>query len=194
MATLMQKNTHYIDNKKFLASLIEYRSSCAEAQKRGEEDPIIPNYIGECFIKIANHLCFKTNFINYSFRDDMVSDGIENCLVAVKKFDPTKSENPFAYFTQIVYFAFIRRIQKEKKQQSIKYKMLENVDLDEIITQEQDSGDYNDQFLDYVRKQIDYFEMSNKKHELTPAKKSAKLAEEITNSLNFDELYNDTKD
>jgi DNA-directed RNA polymerase specialized sigma subunit len=194
MATLMQKNTHYIDNKKFLASLIEYRSSCAEAQKKGEEDPIIPNYIGECFIKIANHLCFKTNFINYSFRDDMVSDGIENCLVAVKKFDPTKSENPFAYFTQIVYFAFIRRIQKEKKQQSIKYKMLENVDLDEIITQEQDSGDYNDQFLDYVRKQIDYFEMSNKKHELTSAKKSAKLADEITNSLNFDELYNDTKD
>ena len=194
MATLMQKNTHYIDNKKFLASLIEYRSSCAEAQKKGEEDPIIPNYIGECFIKIANHLCFKTNFINYSFRDDMVSDGIEDCLVAVKKFDPTKSENPFAYFTQIVYFAFIRRIQKEKKQQSIKYKMLENVDLDEIITQEQDSGDYNDQFLDYVRKQIDYFEMSNKKHELTSAKKSAKLADEITNSLNFDELYNDTKD
>jgi hypothetical protein len=122
----------------------------------------------------------------------MISDGIENCLIAVKKFNPLKSENPFAYFTQIVYFAFIRRIQKEKKQQDIKYKMLSDIDLEEIITQEQDSGDYNGQFLDYVRKQLDIFELDNKKdQQLTPAKKSAKLAEEITNSLNFDELYND---
>jgi hypothetical protein len=156
MATLMQKNTHYVDNKKFLAALIEYKKQCKMAEDSGEEDPIVTNYIGECFLKISTNLRYKTNFINYPFGDDMVSDGIENCLVAVKKFNPEKSENPFAYFTQIIYFAFIRRIQKEKKQLALKYKMLENTDFEQIITQEHDSGNFNEQFLDYVRRQLEY--------------------------------------
>ena len=113
---------HYVNNADFLTALIEYRANCDIAKTEGKEDPRIPNYIGECFLKIAEHLSRKPNFISYSFRDEMISDGIENCLMYFRNFDPDKSKNPFAYFTQIIYFAFLRRIMKEKKQLYVKYK------------------------------------------------------------------------
>ena len=125
-----QPPAHYVDNKKFLQALIDYKKQVNEAKEKGLEKPIISNYLGECFIKIATHLSYKANFINYTFKDDMISDGIENCLTAAEKFDPERSSNPFAYYTQIIYFAFVRRIQKEKKQQATKYKMLEEIDID----------------------------------------------------------------
>lgn len=181
----MKKATHYVDNDKFLQALIDHKKACQEATAAGVDKPILPNYIGECFIKISNHLAYKGNFINYSFRDDMVSDAIENCLVAAEKFDPEKSKNPFAYYTQIVYFAFIRRIQKEKKQQATKYKLLENINIDEIITQESDSSDFSNQFLDYIRKQVDHIDPDRRS--IPVAQKSAKLAEEITAKLDFDD-------
>ena len=107
-----QKSRHYVDNKEFLRAMIEWKEECNKA------DEILPvtDYIGECFLKIANHLSYRPNFINYTYRDEMISDGIENCLQYVKNFNPEKSNNPFAYFTQIIYYAFLRRIQKEKKQ------------------------------------------------------------------------------
>lgn len=156
------KAAHYVDNKKFLEALIQYKKSVEDAKSKGQEKPIVTNYIGECFLKIATHLSYKSNFINYSFKDDMISDGIENCLTAADKFDPEKSNNPFAYYTQIVYFAFVRRIQKEKKQQQTKYKLIENMDLDSIITQEQDSGEFTNQFIDYLKRQVDTIEMEKK--------------------------------
>ena len=85
----------------------------------GEEKPRVSNYIGECFLKIANGLSHKPNFMNYTFKDDMVSDGIENCLQYIHNFNPDKSNNPFAYFTQIIYYAFIRRIQREKNKHTL---------------------------------------------------------------------------
>ena len=173
-------SSHYVDNKKFLQSLIEYRALVDKASLEGKPQPQVPNYIGECFIKIATHLSYKSNFINYTFKDDMISDGIENCLTAVAKFDPTKSSNPFAYYTQIVYFAFIRRIQKEKKQQATKYKMIENIDIDQIITQEQGNEELSNQFLDYVRKQLDQIDIE-KRVVILPKKN--KLAEENTQSI-----------
>ena len=91
-----------------------------EAEETGAPTPQISNYLGECILKIANHLSYRPNFINYTYREEMISDGIENCLQYIDKFDPAKSKNPFAYFTQIIYYAFIRRITKEKKQQSTK--------------------------------------------------------------------------
>lgn len=145
---------HYVDNKKFLAALIEYRQSIVDAEAQGKEIPRVPNYIGECFIKIATHLSYKSNFINYTFRDDMISDGIENCLTAATKFDPSKSSNPFAYYTQIIYFAFIRRIQKEKKHQATKYKIIENLDLDAIM-QNADDSESGRQLVEYLKKQLD---------------------------------------
>ena len=115
-------SAHYIDNKEFLARISEYRESRIEAEESGEEKPQVTNYLGECFVKIANHLAYKSNFVNYTFRDEMILDGIENCLTYMDNFDPAKSKNPFAYFTQITYYAFIRRIQKEKRQQETKMK------------------------------------------------------------------------
>ena len=177
-------SSHYVDNKKFLQALINYRTLIDEAKNAGKDHPQVPNYIGECFIKIATHLSYKSNFINYTFKDDMISDGIENCLTAVAKFDPSKSSNPFAYYTQIIYFAFLRRIQKEKKLQATKYRMIENMDLDSIITQEHDNGEFNNQFLDYLKKQMDQIDIEKRVVNL-PRKN--KLAEEIKNPLDLDE-------
>jgi len=148
-----KKSEHYVDNKKFLQAMIEYKDKCNKAEKRNRKSPPVTNYIGECFLKIANHLSYRPNFINYTFRDDMISDGIENCLQYLKNFNPDKSNNPFAYFTQIIYYAFIRRIQKEKKQTNIKYKMIEQGGIDEFSVLPGDTNnDYKNQFLEFLRK------------------------------------------
>ena len=86
----------------------------AESEAAGDEPPQITNYLGECILKIANHLSYRPNFIKYTYREEMISDGIENCLQYIDRFDPAKSSNPFAYFTQIIYYAFVRRITKER--------------------------------------------------------------------------------
>lgn len=135
------KDKHYVNNADFLKALIDYKTACDAAKAGGKDDPIVPNYIGECFLKIANHLSRKPNFISYSFREEMVCDGIENCIMYFRNFDPTKSSNPFAYFTQIIYFAFLRRIQKEKKQLYVKYKATEMYGiLDEFEMLEGEDG------------------------------------------------------
>jgi hypothetical protein len=118
----MAKN-HYINNKDFLNEMTKYRASIQEAKRLGSlPKPQIPRYVAECFMKIAENLSHKPNFLSYTFRDEMVADAIENCVMYVDNFDPAKSSNPFAYFTQITYYAFLRRIQKEKKQLYVKYK------------------------------------------------------------------------
>ena len=153
MSRTKKKSEHYVDNKKFLQAMIEYKDKCDKAEKRKRKEPPVTNYIGECFLKIANHLSYRPNFINYTFRDDMISDGIENCLQYLKNFNPAKSNNPFAYFTQIIYYAFIRRIQKEKKQSNIKYKMIEQANIDEFAVLPGDTNnDYKNQFLEFLRK------------------------------------------
>ena len=137
----MSKQKHYINNQDFLAALVEYKTKCVEAEAANKPKPTIPNYIGECWMKIAEGLSHKPNFINYTYRDEMVSDGIENCLMYFANFDPTKSSNPVAYFTQIIYFAFLRRIQKEKKQLYVKYKATEMYGiLDEFEMLEGEDG------------------------------------------------------
>jgi len=120
-----KKPAHYVSNKELLAAMIEFRDNCKEAEESGEDKPKVPEYVGECILKIANGLSNRPNFINYTYKDEMISDGIENCLQYIYNFNPAKSKNPFAYFTQIIYYAFIRRIQKEKKQQHIKHKMID---------------------------------------------------------------------
>lgn len=157
-----EQPAHYVNNKEFLAALVEYKNSVKKAVEEGKEKPIVPHYLGECFLKIATHLSYKANFINYSYRDDMISDGIENCLVAADKFDPEKSSNPFAYYTQIIYFAFVRRIQKEKKQQATKYRMLENVDLDQLLLHSDGNEEYVNQIIDLMKKQMDNIEPERK--------------------------------
>ncbi|SVD91221.1 uncharacterized protein METZ01_LOCUS444075, partial [marine metagenome] len=118
-----ENTSHYINNKEFLKSLIEYQADIERCKKEGKNKPYVTDYIAMCFLQIAQRLSYRPNFINYTYKDDMISDGLENCLAYMHNFNPNKSKNPFAYFTQIIYYAFLRRIQKEKKQQYIKYKV-----------------------------------------------------------------------
>ena len=150
-----KEKPHYVDNKKFLEAMIEYRDRCEKAKNRSRKKPEVTNYIGECFLKIANHLSYRPNFINYTFRDDMISDGIENCLQYMDNFNPDKSNNPFAYFTQIIYYAFIRRIQKEKKQIQIKSKLIANTGVENMMDQLQgDDAQYQSQLLDFLQRNL----------------------------------------
>jgi|TARA_R100000084_G_scaffold85806_1_gene40631 DNA-directed RNA polymerase specialized sigma subunit len=150
-----KEKPHYVDNKKFLEAMIEYRDRCEKAKSRNRKKPDVTNYIGECFLKIANHLSYRPNFINYTFRDDMISDGIENCLQYMDNFNPDKSNNPFAYFTQIIYYAFIRRIQKEKKQIQIKSKLIANTGVENMMDQlAGDDAQYQSQLLDFLQKNL----------------------------------------
>ena len=119
---------HYIDNKEFYQAMIEWKKLVIEAEESDEPRPPVTEYIGKCFLDIAEHLSFRPNFINYPYKDEMVGDGIENCLMYAHNFDPEKSKNPFSYFTQIIYYAFLRRIEKEKKQNYVKYKAMEQLD------------------------------------------------------------------
>ena len=139
-----KKSVHYVDNKKFLQAMIDWRETWPDE----ENIPPVTNYIGECFLKIATHLSYRPNFINYTYRDEMISDGIENCLQYVKNFNPEKSKNPFAYFTQIIYYAFLRRIAKEKKQSHIKNKMIEREAYNSFTTMEGDSNTYQVDSID----------------------------------------------
>jgi hypothetical protein len=142
-----KKNPHYVNNKEFLAAMVEFREAVQKAEAEEAKRPVVPNYIAECIMKIATHLSYKPNFVNYSFREEMICDGIENCLQYIDNFNPEKSQNPFAYFTQIVYYAFLRRIQKEKKYLYTKYKATEHANFlgETADRQEHDAGaDYDD--------------------------------------------------
>ena len=151
MALTMKKKQHYVNNQEFLAALINYKDKVAIAEAKGLPKPRVDNYIGGCFLKIATHLSYRPNFINYMYKDDMVCDGIENCIQYIDNFDPQKSKNPFAYFTQIVYYAFLRRIAKEKRQMEIKDKIIEKTGYDDIMhVDADDKGDYN-----YIKSRIE---------------------------------------
>ena len=152
--------THYVDNKHLYQVIIEHKQNIKDAEANGQPKPIIPNYVGHCILLIAKRLSLKPNFVNYSYREEMISDGIENCISYFDNFDPAKSTNPFAYFTQIIYFAFLRRIQREKKQLYIKHKSYDNSMLFEGSAEnhELDENDFaptmaasNDNMLDFVK-------------------------------------------
>lgn len=180
---------HYINNEQFLHELVAYKQRVADAEAAGEPLPQVPEYIGDCFIKIANHLAFKNNFINYTFREDMILDAIENCLIYMNNFDPKKSSNPFAYFTQITYYAFLRRIQKEKRHLQTKYKYIESLDLSEIIQQDHDSNDYSNNFVTYLKKQVD---LAHKEmHEVKKEKKVKRKPKYLQNAPDTDVLINE---
>lgn len=151
---------NYVNNKDLLEALIQYKKDCKEAEDSGEEIPRVPNYIGECIYMISKRLATKPNFSGYSYKEDMISDGIENCLQYMHNFDPEKSQNPFAYFTQIIWYAFLRRIQKEKKQMYVRFKSSQSMiatgdtyESNEIQLNLNTSADYINQFIeDYEEK------------------------------------------
>jgi len=181
------KKIHYVDNQKFLEEMIVYKGKCKDAKNRGESEPQISEYVGECFMKIANRLSFRPNFINYAFREDMISDGIENCVQYIRNFDPEKSRNPFAYFTQIIYFAFIRRIQKEKKQLYIKYKTMDTFGAlaDNVEVMEHDKGHYDYNTLSADQKANMYDFIKN----FEDAKKAKGVAKKPTKTTNLEYFF-----
>ena len=160
LAPKRKRSEHYVNNKDFFEAIVEYKKnlrSAAEKEVPGiteqelktwksSNKPRISNYLGECFLKIATHLSYKPNFVNYMYREDMICDGIENCVQYIHNFNSEKSSNPFAYFTQIIHYAFLRRIQKEKKQMEIRAKIIERSGYDEVFTVDGDgfnSAEYN---------------------------------------------------
>ena len=151
---------HYVDNKKFGEAIVDYVNKVSAAKESGQNIPIVPNYIADCFLKIAEGLSHKVNFIRYTYREEMVMDAVENCLRAINNYNPnastrTGAPNAFAYFTQICYFAFLRRIEKEKKQQDIKFKFIEQSGIEEFIAQIQGDDTHNEQaFIDSLRERI----------------------------------------
>jgi hypothetical protein len=169
----MAKQKHYINNADFLKALVDYKEASKKAIKNSAPLPPIPNYIGECFMKIAEGLSHKPNFINYTYREEMMSDGIENCLQYFDNFDPAKSKNPFAYFTQVIYFAFLRRISKEKKQLYVKYKATEQMGiLDEHEMMEfEDGTSVQFQMYDNIAEFIETYEEAKKAKKETANKK-----------------------
>lgn len=177
MAEPKKKPEHYVNNKEFYAAMVEYKKKCKLAEAEGRQLPRIPDYIGLCIYKIANRLSNRPNFINYTYKDEMISDGIEVSIANVGNFDPDRYDNPFAYFTQIIYHAFIHRIQKEKKQQYLKYKSLENAIISNDQHAFQDSDDRNvgsSYYNDAAIHVISSFESSiQKKKEETKKKKEA---------------------
>ena len=173
------KRNHYVDNKLLLQEMRKYKDAVNQSKEDGTERPRVPNYIGECIMKIAQHLSYKPNFINYTYKDEMISDGIENCLLYIDNFDPEKSSNPFAYFTQIIYYAFIRRIQKEKKQSYVKYKSLENQELLDEVMAGPDNSQGKRGVLDFRHSNMDEFlaefeETQRKKKEKAKEKRQKK--------------------
>lgn len=175
--TETKKKKEYVNNGDFLRALVEYKEKSKYAKEHDLPPPAIPNYIGECFMKIAEGLSHKPNFINYTYRDEMISDGIENCLMYFENFDPAKSKNPFAYFTQVIWYAFLRRIQKEKKQTYVKYKATEQFGiLDEYEISELEEGQ-NRQFELYenISEFIENFEENKKSKKIIKKNKGLEL-------------------
>lgn len=144
---------HYVDNKQLYKVLVEYKQARIANKQEGKKDPPIPNYVGHCLLQIATRLSYKPNFANYPFREEMVGDGIENCINYLNNFDPDKSNNPFAYFTQIIYYAFLRRIDREKRQLYIKHKSLEN---SMILNELAEQGEHSEEFTLTVNLDTNY--------------------------------------
>jgi hypothetical protein len=157
-----KEKPHYVNNREFSEAVVEY---CTEAQKSksaGERLPVVPDYIASCFLKIAEGLSHKANFVRYTYREEMVMDAVENCLKAIENYNieaATRSGKPnaFAYFTQISWYAFLRRIQKEKKQQDIKMKFISEADVSEFLDDDDASSFHNrtSPFVDTLRMRID---------------------------------------
>ena len=178
------KRPHYVDNKKFSQAIVDYVTLVQEAEKNKKAIPVVPNYIGECFLKICEGLSNKINFNRYTYREEMVMDAVENCLKAVTnyKIDTTTRTglpNAFAYFTQIAFYASLRRIAKEKKQQDIKWKYLDQADIEAFMhydsAQLGEMHETERQFIDYLRDRIDKVRTQDAQiKELAKKEKSAK--------------------
>ena len=167
-----KRNIHYVNNADFSHSVVEYVKIAESAKKSNKEVPKVTDYIATCFLKIAEGLSHKANFIRYTYREEMVMDAVENCLKAINNYNleaatRTGKPNAFAYFTQITWFAFLRRISKEKKQQEIKLKYLTQSGIENFITENENADEVSSQvassFVDSLRNRIDKVKTKDEK-------------------------------
>lgn len=173
--------THYVNNAQMLEFIKDYREKLLDAKANSTEIPRIPEYLGECIMKIATGLSRKSNFINYSYKDDMILDGIENCVHCMHSFDPEKSSNPFSYFTQVIYFAFLRRIAKEKKQSYIKGKLIQDMAFDSFDLQgHDDDADFKNAYTAFIQSNSNFDDSFIKNKE---KKKKEKLRQSLANFI-----------
>jgi DNA-directed RNA polymerase specialized sigma subunit len=164
---MKKRAVNYINNKTLYAAMIQYKNSVEDAVREGKQKPQVSNYIGESILKICNNLAKKPNFSGYTYKQDMISDGIIDCVAAVDNFNPDKTNNPFAYFTQIAWNAFIRRIHKEKKQTYIKHKNYENSVLMDEMWENSNAQLKTNEYSDEVVRSYE--------NKLTKIKKESKL-------------------
>ena len=158
-----REKPHYVNNKDFTQAVVDYAILAQSAKKTGEPAPMVPNYLAESLLKINEGLSHKSNFVRYTYREEMVMDGVENCLRALANFDATVATrkgnpNAFGYFTQISWFAFLRRITKEKKQQDVKMKYIAESGLDEFMIDPDEDPEVAkvvQNFVDNLRRRID---------------------------------------
>ena len=158
-----REKPHYVNNKDFTNAVIEYCTEVQAKRKKGEVEPLVTHYLAESLLKINEGLSHKSNFVRYTYREEMVMDGVENCLKALANFDPTASTrggkpNAFGYFTQISWFAFLRRIAKEKKQQDVKMKYIAESGLDEFMIDADEDPEVAkavQNFVDNLRRRMD---------------------------------------
>lgn len=180
-------SNNYISNKEFYALLVSYKEKCAEAEKENKPRPKIPDEVARCFLLLATRLSTKSNFSGYTYKDEMVGDGVENCIMACHNFDPEQSQNPFAYFTQIIWYAFLRRIKSEKRHTYVKYKALEHQVLEDILNDEDNSQFENFQIENEKMKPI--IQMFEKKPSTKKSKKGLEKIMENVNESETDQLF-----
>jgi len=157
-----KKSIHYVNNADFSTAVVNYVTVLNEARKQEKTLPVVPDYIAQCFLRIAEGLSHKSNFVRYTYREEMVMDAVENCLKAIENYNleaATRSGKPnaFSYFTQISWYAFLRRIAKEKKQQDIKAKYITQSGIEEFIasTEDKQAKQVAQRFVDTLRDRID---------------------------------------
>jgi DNA-directed RNA polymerase specialized sigma24 family protein len=179
---------NYVDNKLLYQALVTWQKDTRRAVRKKEPKPPLPDFVAECIMKMANRLSQKVGFVGYSFRDDMVGDSLESCLRYIHNFNPAKSTNAFAYITQIIHNAFIRRIQKEQKQLYVKMRIVDQADfMDSYERQSGDDAHYNNSYVTYLQENkgdvISKFEnWKESKKTKANAKKKKKLADLFTES------------
>ena len=173
MAKNAKQNEHYVNNKEFTQAVAEFNESTKLAESKGKTPPQMSNYIGECIYKIATRLSTRPNFINYTYRDEMICDAIENCIQYIGNFNVEKSNNAFAYITQICYYAFLRRIQKEKKQVFIKQQMTMDITQDTFETIDGDTTGMTNTNVEWMQEnmtQVQYEPRKSKRKKTTTTK------------------------
>lgn len=173
-----KEKPHYVSNKDLYEAYCEWHKSIIRSQKEEKPEPPIPNYIAESILKICTRLSYRPNFINYSYREEMIGDALENCIKTAKNFNPAKSTNPFSFITTIAYNAFLRRIEMEKKQAYVKGRLIEELPMEELMDiqdHDEDTMQRHNQFIDFLRENS-YIPSGTEPHK---KRKKKQLHEEI---------------